>query len=98
MQHFIVEIIYKADISVIDKLRPAHREFLDEGYKKGIILMSGPQVPRTGGIIIAREESMEKLAEFLNDDPYQVNKAADYQYIQFDPRNHQNFLKEWVEG
>ncbi len=98
MQHFIVEIIYKADISVIDNLRPAHREFLDGGYKKGIILMSGPQVPRTGGIIIARAESMEKLAEFLNNDPYQVNKAADYNYIQFNPRNYQNFLNEWVEG
>lgn len=98
MHHFVVEIKYKVHIDEIEKIRPDHRNFLDDGYKKGIILMSGPQLPRVGGIIIARAESMEKLADFLKDDPYQVNKAADYEYIQFDPRNYQKFLESWISG
>ena len=98
MYHFVVEIKYKAHIDEIAKLRPAHREFLDEGYKKGIILMSGPQTPQIGGIIIARAESMKELAKFLQNDPYQVNDAADYFYIQFSPRNFQNVLKDWVSN
>lgn len=96
MYHFVVEIIYKVHIDEIEKIRPAHRKFLEEGYKKGIILLSGPQVPRIGGIIIARAESMEDLAEFLKNDPYQTNNAADYVYIQFSPRNYQSVLKDWV--
>ncbi len=97
MYHFVVEIKYRAHIDEIAKLRPAHREFLDEGYKKGIILMSGPQTPQIGGVIIARSESMKALAKFLQNDPYQRNNVADYTYMQFSPRNFQTFLKEWVE-
>ena len=63
MKHFVVEIIYKAPIDKIEEVLEKHREFLDEGYKKGMLLMSGPQVPRIGGIVIARAESMESLAE-----------------------------------
>ena len=96
MKHFVVEIRYKADIDEIQRIRPEHREFLDSGYEKGIILMSGPQVPQIGGIIIARAESMEDLADFLKDDPYQLHQAADYHYIEFQPRNHQTFLKDWI--
>lgn len=96
MHHFIVEIKYKAHIDEIAKLRPAHRDFLNKGYEKGIILMSGPQTPQIGGVIIARAESMKELAKFLQDDPYRLNDAADYIYMQFSPRNAQPFLKDWV--
>ena len=97
MNHFVVEIKYTAHIDKITELRPAHREFLDQGYKKGIILMSGPQTPQIGGIIVARAETMEDLAKFLQDDPYRLNDVADYTYIQFAPRNYQPLLKDWVE-
>jgi uncharacterized protein YciI len=96
MKHFIVEIIYKAPIERINEVRDRHRGFLDEGYSKGIILMSGPQVPRTGGIIIARGESMEDVFEFLSNDPYQKEKVAEYKFIEFTPVHHQEFMKEWI--
>ncbi|MCZ7602924.1 MAG: YciI family protein [Melioribacteraceae bacterium] len=96
MHHFVVEIRYNAHIDEIAKLRPAHREFLDTLYTKGIVLMSGPQTPQIGGIIIARAESMEELAEILKNDPYQLNNAAEYIYIQFDPRNYQKILEDWI--
>lgn len=98
MHHFVVEIKYKAHIDEIAKLRPAHREFLDTLYTKGIVLMSGPQTPQIGGIIIARSESMEELAEILKNDPYQLNNAAEYSFIQFDPRNYQKILTDWIDG
>ena len=97
MEHFVVEIIYRARIEEIEKVLEAHRSFLDEGYKKGIILMSGPQVPRIGGIIIARADSMEELAHFFKDDPYQVKGLAHYQYIRFNPVKHQAALEEWIK-
>ena len=54
MKHFIVEITYKVSFEEMQKVLPAHRIYLDEGYEKGILLMSGPQNPKTGGIVIAR--------------------------------------------
>lgn len=97
MRHFVVEIQYMKDADEIARIRPEHRKFLDGGYEKGIILMSGPQSSGKGGIIIARANSREELIEFLSKDPYQLNKAAEYFYTEFEPRNHQQFLSDWVK-
>jgi uncharacterized protein YciI len=96
MPHFIVEVIYKAPLEKIDEALEEHREFLQDGYDRGILLMSGPQLPRTGGIIIARANSMEELAAYISGDPFNKKGLADYQYIQFDPVKHQEFLKNWL--
>lgn len=96
MKHFVVEIIYKAPIEKINEIRDRHRAFLDTGYKQGVILMSGPQVPRTGGIIIARGNSMEEIDSFFSNDPYRKEKAAEYRFIEFTPVHYQDIIKEWV--
>ncbi|MDZ7764572.1 MAG: YciI family protein [Melioribacteraceae bacterium] len=97
MKHFVVEIEYIIEIEEIANIRPMHRKFLDTGYEKGIILMSGPQSSGNGGIIIARANSKEELMKFLDNDPYQINQAANYKYIEFDPRNHQQILSDWID-
>ena len=96
MQHFVVEVIYKAPIEEIDNALAEHRAFLQEGYDKGILLMSGPQLPRTGGIIIGRAESMEEFAAYISEDPFNIKGLAEYQYIQFNPVKHQEFLTNWL--
>ena len=96
MKHFVVEIIYKAPIHKIEEVLSRHREFLDEGYKKGMLLMSGPQVPRIGGIVIARAESMEALAEYFSNDPYLTEGLAHYQYIEFNPAKKNEIISEWI--
>ena len=96
MRHFVVEIIYTAPIEKIEELTPIHREFLQTGYKNGILLVSGPKVPRTGGIVIARGNSMEEVSEFFKNDPYALNNAAEYQFIEFNAKSHQAFLKDWL--
>ncbi len=96
MKHFLVEIIYKAPLERINEVRDRHRAFLDTGYKKGMILMSGPQVPRIGGIIIGRAESMEEFASLLAEDPYQKEGVADYKFMEFTPVHFQDMIKEWI--
>jgi len=98
LKHFVVEIIYKVPIEKVNEILPLHRQFLQTGYDQGIFLASGPQVPRIGGIIIARAESMEDLATFLQDDPYLINNIAHYQYIEFEPVKSQGFMADWIEG
>lgn len=98
MKHFIVEIIYRAPIEKIEEILEEHRAFLDTGYDKGILLMSGPQVPRIGGIVVARGKSMEEVAEFFANDPYNKLNAAHYQYIEFNPVKRQGFMNGWIEG
>ena len=97
MKHFVVEIDYKAPLEKIEEIRQEHRDYLKTGYEKKIILLSGPQVPRIGGIIIARGDSMEDIAEFFSKDPYQVKGLAEYHYIEFKAANYQEFLNNWIE-
>jgi uncharacterized protein YciI len=98
MKHYVIEIIYTASIEKIEEIRQEHRNFLKSGYDKKVILMSGPQVPRIGGMIIARSESMEVITEFFKNDPYQINGLAEYKYIEFKPVNFQKFLNDWLQN
>lgn len=96
MKHFIVLFVYKVPLEKILTLTDAHREYLQKGYKKGILFLSGPQVPRTGGMAIARCNSLEEIEEFFSGDPYFINSAADYRYIEFNPKSCQPFLEDWI--
>ncbi|MCU7492569.1 MAG: hypothetical protein HF300_09670 [Ignavibacteria bacterium] len=97
MKFFVCEIIYKAPLDQIEAATLEHRTFLRTGYDKGFILLSGPQVPRTGGIVIVKGESMEEVAEFFSNDPYKKKGLAEHTFIEFSPKNYQDFVKGWVE-
>jgi uncharacterized protein YciI len=78
------------------ELIAAHRAFLQQGYDKGHFLLSGPSIPPTGGILIARAESIEELNEFLADEPFCKAKVMRFSKItEFNPVQHQPILKEW---
>ncbi len=96
MKHFIVEITYLVPVEALAEILPHHRTFLQTGYERGLLLLSGPQAPRVGGMVVARAESLEKLQAFFKDDPYQQNKVAEYRYVEFEPVKHQAFLADWV--
>jgi uncharacterized protein YciI len=74
----------------------AHRQFLQRGYDEGRFLLSGPSVPPTGGVLVARAESLEQLKLFLADEPFcKANLMRFSKIIEFDPVQHQPFLKDW---
>ena len=97
MKHFIIDIHYLIPAEQLGETTTEHRAFLQGGYKQGMLLFSGPKVPKTGGIIVARAESLEKLVEFFNNDPYQKKGVATYQFVEFNPVLNQEFLTDWVE-
>jgi len=96
VKHFIIEITYTATIGKIDAILSDHRAFLQSGYDQGLVLMSGPQNPRTGGIIVARAESLEAAKQFFSQDPFQTKKAARYRFIEFSPVKHTALVRDWV--
>lgn len=94
---FIVQLNYKAPIKEVDKYLQAHREFLDDYYRQGLLLASGPMKPRTGGIIIALTKDRALLESILQKDPYCLADIADYQLIEFTPVKHRDELKKLIE-
>ncbi len=99
MRHFIIEITYRVPAEELGEARLQHRQYLQTmGYQRGVILFSGPLVPPTGGVIIARAESLEAITEFTTDDPFRVKGVADYRIIEFDPVLKQPYMEDWIRG
>jgi uncharacterized protein YciI len=82
---FIVVLKYIVAIEEIDACRLKHLEFLGSCYEQGILIASGPQVPRNGGILIAKSSSKEALQNILGQDPFAINKCAEYSIYEFTP-------------
>ena len=81
---FVVLLRYLVPLDTILALRPAHVEYLKQHYDDGTFLVSGPQVPRAGGLILARAESRSSLMEILEQDPFYVQKAIEYNVYEFE--------------
>ena len=93
---FIVELTYKAPIAEIDKYLKAHRQFLDDCYQQGLFLASGPQKPRTGGILIAITTDLAHLKSVIAQDPFFAADLADYRFIEFTPIKHRDEIKKLI--
>lgn len=72
----------------------AHMKFLKKYYDKKIFMMSGRKVPRTGGIILAKAESLEDVEAIMNEDPFISHKLAEYTVIQFITSQYQPEFKK----
>jgi len=98
LKHFLIEIQYLVPVEQLADILPHHRAFLMTGYDKGILLLSGPREPRTGGLVIARSESLADIQTFFSNDPYRLNNVAKHNFIEFNPVLHQSWLDDWVIG
>ncbi len=82
---FIILLTYKKDLAAVDQYLAAHRAFLDIYYQKGFFVASGPQNPRTGGVLISQLRDKLQLEEVLKQDPFYVKGITDYEIIEFNP-------------
>ncbi|HET9054643.1 MAG TPA: YciI family protein, partial [Cyclobacteriaceae bacterium] len=80
---FIISLHYTAPLEQLDAYMTEHVQFLNTHYKQHIFLTSGRKVPRTGGIILARAESKEKLAEIMAGDPFCKHGLAEVTITEF---------------
>ena len=98
MKHFIVEINYKIPAEQMADIVAEHRQFLQTGYDQGLLLCSGPRVPRTGGMVVARAASLQEIQQFFEGDPYHQHDVAEHHFVEFEPVKRQEFLEAWVAG
>jgi len=82
---FVLLLEYLAPLERIDELLAEHRRYLDEHYADGTFLLSGRQVPRTGGMILAAGDDRDRIAAITERDPFVVHGAARYSIVQVEP-------------
>lgn len=80
---FVIELIYKSELSEIDAHMKAHVAFLDKYYAAGNFVVSGRKIPREGGIIIAVGESRAEIERIVAEDPFHAQGLAEFRIIEF---------------
>ena|SRR5690349_1464631 len=94
---FVVELGYKVPLAQIDAAMPAHVRFLKKYYAAGNFLVSGRQVPRDGGIILATGESREQIERIMREDPFCSRGLAEVRVIEFRASQHADDIQARIE-
>ncbi len=98
MQTFIINLHFTQPFDTFGDVVPAHRAFLQTGYERGLLLMSGPKQDKTGGIIVARAKSELLLHELMSQDPYLIHGLAHHEIIPFSAVKRASLVENWVMG
>jgi len=94
---FVVTLTYVRPIEEIEAKTAEHRAWLDQHVQSGLLIATGPMVPRTGGVLIARGGgTKDELAALLKDDPFQVHGLADYAIVEFKPGKYHPALEPFL--
>lgn len=82
---FIAILSYKKPLEDVDRFLQAHRDYLAKHYAAGDFIASGPQTPRTGGVIMIKAENRAAVDSIIAQDPFNINSIADYHIVEFTP-------------
>ncbi|MHB8147587.1 MAG: YciI family protein [Vulcanimicrobiaceae bacterium] len=90
---FLLISRYLKPIDEVDRFLAEHRAFLDRYYDSGLLVVSGSQEPRTGGVIVTADAPREAIDRALADDPFVREGISEYEIIEFNPsKRAQGFL------
>lgn len=80
----VAVIRYRKPLDEVLAHQDEHREYLRELHERGVLLASGPQEPRSGGVLLLRvadEEGLAALDAVRDGDPYTRAGVAQYELI-----------------
>lgn len=80
---FLLLSRYVKPVDEIDRVLPEHRAFLDRYYKSGLFIVSGPQEPRTGGVIVTADAPRPVIDAALAEDPFVREGVSEYEIVEF---------------
>ena len=82
---FVVTLTYQRPLPEIDALMRRHVAWLKRHYASGLFIASGRQVPRRGGVILARSGDRQALESAMAGDPFVTHEAARFEILEFSP-------------
>ncbi len=82
---FVILLNYIKPLSEVDCFVGEHVEFLERYYASGHFLLSGRKEPRTGGLILSNAATRAEIETIIMNDPFNREKIAEYEIIEFLP-------------
>ena len=95
MKYFIIEGTLKNQELMDDNILKEHMAYTQKAMDKGLILMSGLKADMSGGTFIMKEESLEKVEDYLASEPFKVHGLQDYRVIEFTPHYFNESPSNW---
>jgi uncharacterized protein YciI len=89
---FVVLVKYIKPIDQVDAALKEHRAFLNKHYDARRLVCSGRQVPRVGGVILLEVDSRKDAEAIIQEDPFYIQKLAEYEIIEFVPSKPVEFI------
>ena len=83
MYVFVLLLTYVKPLDEVDALMRDHMAWLRENYDAGRFVVSGRQIPRTGGVILARGDDREEIEAIAASDPFVRGGVATCEVVQF---------------
>lgn len=80
---FIINLNYIVPLEKLDAYMGEHVKYLRQYYKLNKFIASGRKVPRTGGIILARADSLDEVHQIIKQDPFYTHKLAEFTVTEF---------------
>lgn len=94
---FVIELVYKADLSEIDAHMTGHVRFLKKYYASGHFLVSGRKIPRDGGVILSVGKSRQEVEAIIQEDPFHKHGLADFRIIEFRASQRADDIQQRIE-
>jgi len=95
---FVIELVYKAELTEIDAAMKAHMAFVRKYYASGSFLVSGRKVPRDGGIILAVATDRASIEAIANEDPFVSRGLAEVRIIEFRASQHAKNILDLIDS
>lgn len=95
MKYFIVEGMIKNQNPVDENTMKEHMAYSQKAMDEGLILMSGLKSNMSGGVFIMKAESIEKVEDYLSQEPLKLSGIQDYRVIEFAPHYFNQSPSEW---
>jgi uncharacterized protein YciI len=87
MMYALVIIRYRKPLEDVLVHQDAHRAYLRGLKEKGVLIASGPMVPRYGGLLLLRvgEDDTKTLDSVRDNDPFHQSGVAQYEIVGWNP-------------
>jgi uncharacterized protein YciI len=82
---FLINMTFVKELSEVDLFTDSHREYMAKQYETGNMLFGGRKVPREGGIIVSKHNTLDDLMQVMENDPFIINKVATFDILEFEP-------------
>jgi uncharacterized protein YciI len=78
----LVLLTYVKPLEEIDRLRPAHVEWIQRAMDEGVMILAGRRTSATGGVLLFRGTA-DAVAPVANTDPFVIEGAATFELVDF---------------